>query len=71
MVVDKRQEDDMATAYEAMQSISKALVQEAARVGREEHAKLGRELTVSEVQNLAAMVQRQFDAALVIARMSK
>ena len=51
---------------EAMRLALKALVETAAQAGREERARLGRNLTEAEARQLAEMVERQFRTALEI-----
>ena len=46
------------------------LIKVAAEVGKAERKHLGRDLTESEATNLASMIERQFQTALIITKLS-
>ena len=53
----------------AAKAILVELVKVAAQEGKAERQRLGRDLTEAEAANLASMIERQFQTALVIAKL--
>jgi len=58
----------MATQAEAIKEILRETLAVAAELGREERARLGRDLTEEEAGRLADMVERQLRTALAMTR---
>lgn len=52
----------------AVKAVLRELVLVAADEGRKQREQLGRDLTEAEAEQLAALIQRQFQAALAMAR---